>query len=154
MLLIEQPPAEPMIEALTWARETTLSAGAAGLAGGYVMGTGFSFFHALLTAESSTQAMGVRDFVRTSLRTAHRSGCNFGTFGLFFGAVEVALEKRRGRKDMYNPGTSGALMGGYYGWRSYRGPGLVGGVVGGAVITILFEKMICYMTGAPMHPIY
>ena len=55
---------------------------------------------------------------------------------------------------MCNLGISGALMGGYYGWRSYRAPRLVGGVVGGAVITILFEKMICYMTGAPLSPIY
>mmetsp|Transcript_35092 Transcript_35092/g.47924 ORF Transcript_35092/g.47924 Transcript_35092/m.47924 type:complete len:155 (+) Transcript_35092:41-505(+) len=154
MLLLEQPPLDPMTEALTYARETTLSAGAAGLAGGYVMGSAFSFLHAMITAETTTQSMGMKDFLRYSVKTAHRSGCNFATFGVFFGALEVALEKRRGRKDFWNPATSGALMGGYYGWRSYRHMGLWGGVVGGAVVTVLFEKMIAYMTGTPMHPTY
>eukprot|EP00759_Apiculatamorpha_spiralis_P025562 PhF_6_TR28979/c0_g1_i1/m.42245/K17790/TIM22; mitochondrial import inner membrane translocase subunit TIM22 len=154
MLTEGQPPFDPMQEGLLLVRESTLSAGAAGLAGGYVMGTGFSFFHSMITAETTTQCMGMKDYLRYSFRTAHRSGCNFASFGVFFGALEVALEKRRGAKDMWNPACSGGLMGGYYGWRSYRHMGLAGGVVGGAILTILFEKMVAYMTGTPMHPTY
>ena len=154
MLLLDQPPLDPMTEAFTYARETTLSAGAAGLVGGYVMGSAFSFFHSMITAETTTQSMGMKDFIIYSFKSAHSSGRNFGTFGVFFGALEVALEKRRGCKDLWNPATSGALMGGYYGWRSYRHMGLWGGVLAGSVVTVLFEKMIAYMSGTPTHPIY
>ena len=56
--------------------------------------------------------------------------------------MDCALEKRRGRKDMINPVVSGGLIGGYYGWRSYRTPGLVAGFAGGAVFSALIEVII------------
>jgi len=153
-VLQDQPPLDPTQEAMTWARESTLAAGAGGIFGGYLMGGGFSLFHSMITAETSTQCMGMKDFFRYSMTSAHRSGCNFASFGLFFGALEVAMEKRRGRKDFWNPATSGAAMGGYYGWRSYRHLGLAGGMVAGGCVTVLFEKMVAYMTGTPTHPTY
>eukprot|EP00760_Papus_ankaliazontas_P035217 PhM_4_TR767/c0_g1_i1/m.35375/K17790/TIM22; mitochondrial import inner membrane translocase subunit TIM22 len=153
-LLIEIPQLDAMSEALTTVRETSVTMGLGGAFGGYVMGWGFSMFSAMISVETTTQSMGMRDLYRYTLRTAHRSGVGFASFGLMFGAVEVALEKRRGCKDHWNPATSGAMLGGYYGWKSYRHLGLTGGIVGGAIFTVLFEKMISMLMGTPMHPTY
>lgn len=141
-LLEPQPPMDPTQEFMLWAKDSTLSTASLNVFGGYVMGCGFSMFGSMISAETATQCMGTGDFFRYSLRSAHRLGANFAYFGFLFGGIEVALEKRRGKKDMWNPTASGAILGAGYGWRSYRMPGLVGGVIGGAAFSILFEKLM------------
>lgn len=140
-LLDPQPPVDPYIEGFTVLKDTTLATASLGVFAGYPMGGAFSLFGAMISSETSTHAMGTGDFFRHSFRQAHRLGCSFAYFGLLFGGIEVALEKRRGKKDMWNPTISGGLMGGAYGWRSYRAPGLVAGCIVGGGISILFEKL-------------
>ena len=123
-------------------KDTALAQASIGVFGGYPMGVILSLFGSMLSAETSTQAMGTKDFFKYSLKSAHRLGYNFAFFGFVFGGIEVALEKRRGRKDMWNPTISGAVLGGFYGRRSYGRPGFVGGVIGGGALSILFEYLM------------
>lgn len=111
-LLEPQPPVDPMQETLMWAKDTTLSVSAMNLVGGYVMGGAFSLFGSMISAEAAAQCMGTGDFFRYSMRNAHRMGANFGYFGFLFGGIEVALEKRRGKKDVWNPTIAGGIIGG------------------------------------------
>jgi import inner membrane translocase subunit TIM17 len=141
-LLDPQPPVEPVQEAQTFLRDSTLGVAVPGIIGGYVMGGGFSLFGSMVSVETTAQSMGTADFFRYSLRSAHSLGKNFAFFGLIFGGIEVAMEKRRGKKDIWNVTTSGAILGGFYGWRSYRRPGFVGGVVAGAGFSILIEHVM------------
>lgn len=127
---------------MTFLRDSTLGVAVPGIFGGYIMGYAFSLFGAMISAETSTQAMGTADYFRYSARQAHKLGRNFAFFGVLFGGIEIALEKRRGKKDVWNIATSGGLIGGFYGWRSYRRPGLVGGFFGGAFASILIERMM------------
>lgn len=135
-------PIDPMQKAMTIAKDSTLATALLNVVGGYVMGFGFSLFGAMISAETATQAMGTADFFRYNIRSAGRLGCSFAFFGFLFGGIEVALEKRRGRKDQWNPTIAGGMIGGAYGWRSYKYPGLAAGVVGGAALSLVFEKMI------------
>ncbi|KPA77655.1 putative mitochondrial inner membrane preprotein translocase Tim17 [Leptomonas pyrrhocoris] len=144
-ILEAQPPADPMRKAMMVAQNSTMATALMNVGGGYVMGFGFSLFGSMISAETATQSMGAADFFRYSVRSAHRMGVSFCFFGFLFGGIEVALEKRRGRKDKWNPTISGALIGGAYGWRSYKYPGLAAGVVGGAAFSLLFEKMMDWM---------
>lgn len=144
-LLDLQPPLDPATEAMMWLKDTTLATASLGVFGGYPMGCGFSLFGAMISAETSTHAMGTSDFFRHSFRQAHRLGCSFAYFGFLFGGIEVALEKRRGKKDMWNPTISGALMGGAYGVRHYKMVGLVGGTLAGGAVSVLFEKLASTM---------
>ena len=105
-------------------------------------GLWFPSIRFVISAETATQCMGTADFFKHSFRTAHRLGSNFAYFGFLFGGIEVALEKRRGKKDMWNPTISGALLGGGYGWRSYKHPGLVAGAAGGALFSVAIEKVM------------
>uniref|UniRef100_A0A7S1KWR3 Mitochondrial import inner membrane translocase subunit TIM22 n=1 Tax=Neobodo designis TaxID=312471 RepID=A0A7S1KWR3_NEODS len=141
-LLETQPPTEPMQEAYTFLRDSTLGVAVPGIVGGYIMGGAFSLFGSMISAETSTQAMGTRDFFKYSLRSAHRLGRSFAYIGVLFGGMEVALEKRRGRKDVWNITVAGAAIGGYWGYKSYRRPGFVGGVIGGAAFSIVTERMM------------
>ena len=141
-LLEAQPPMDPTTELTQFLRDSTLGVAVPGIIGGYVMGCGFSLFGSMVSVETTTQAMGTADFFRYSMRSAHRLGKNFSFFGLVFGGIEVALEKRRGVKDMWNVAASGGLIGGYYGYRSYRRPGLVGGLAAGAAASIAIEHMM------------
>jgi len=141
-LLEPQPPLDPMTEVTQFLRDSTLGVAVPGIIGGYVMGGGFSLFGSMVSVETTTQAMGTADFFRYSLRSAHRLGKNFSFFGLVFGGIEVALEKRRGVKDWYNVAASGGIIGGFYGWRHYRRPGLIGGFIGGAAASIAIEEMM------------
>lgn len=141
-ILDPRPPVDPMQKAMTMVSNSTVSTAAINVVAGYVMGCGLSLFGAMISAETATQKMGTADFFRYSMRNAHGLGCSFCFFGFLFGGMDVALEKRRGRKDKWNPTVTGGLLGGAYGWRSYKYPGLVGGVVGGAVISLAFEKML------------
>ncbi|RNF10911.1 mitochondrial import inner membrane translocase subunit Tim17 [Trypanosoma rangeli] len=141
-ILDAQPPIDPAQKALMMAKDSTLATAGMNVVGGYVMGFGFSLFGAMISAETATQRMGTADFFRHSLRSANKLGGSFAYFGFLFGGIEVALEKRRGRKDAWNPTASGAILGGAYGWRYYKAPGLVGGIVGGAAFSLVFERMI------------
>ncbi|ORC84304.1 mitochondrial import inner membrane translocase subunit Tim17 [Trypanosoma theileri] len=141
-ILEQQPPMDPAQKAMMLAKDSTLATAGMNVVGGYVMGFGFSLFGAMISAETATQRMGTADFFRHSIRAAGKLGCSFAYFGFLFGGIEVALEKRRGRKDMWNPTASGALLGGAYGWRYYKAPGLVGGVASGAIFSLLLERMI------------
>ncbi|KEG09020.1 mitochondrial import inner membrane translocase subunit Tim17 [Trypanosoma grayi] len=141
-LLDQQPPVDPGQKALMLAKDSTLATAGMNVVGGYLMGFVFSLFGAMISAETATQRMGTADFFRHSLRSASKLGCSFAYFGFLFGGVEVALEKRRGRKDVWNPTSSGAILGGVYGWRYYKAPGFVGGIVGGAAFSLVFERMI------------
>ncbi|KAG8348701.1 putative Tim17 Tim22 Tim23 Pmp24 family [Trypanosoma vivax] len=136
------PQIDPGQRALLLLKDSTMATAAMSVVGGYVMGFGFSLFGAMISAESTTQRMGTADFFRHSLKGAHRLGYNFSYFGFLFGGIEVALEKRRGRKDVWNPTASGGLLGAAYGWRYYRSPGLVMGVTAGAAFSLVFERMI------------
>ncbi|KPI83448.1 putative mitochondrial import inner membrane translocase subunit TIM17 [Leptomonas seymouri] len=144
-ILEPQMPADPMRKAMMVAQNSTMSTALMNVFGGYVMGFGFSLFGSMISAETATQSMGTVDFFRYSLRSAHRVGGSFCFFGFLFGGIEVALEKRRGCKDKWNPTIAGGLIGGAYGWRSYKYPGLAAGVVGGAAFSLLFEKMMDWM---------
>lgn len=141
-LLEPQTPMDPSQEFMMWAKDSTLATASMNVFGGYVMGCGFSLFGAMISAETATQCMGTSDFFRHSFRSAHRLGANFAYFGFLFGGIEVALEKRRGKKDMWNPTISGAILGGGYGWRSYKMPGFVAGAVAGGAFSIVFEKLM------------
>lgn len=141
-LLDPQPPLEPTQEITTFLRDSTLGVTVPGIVGGYVMGYGFSLFGSMVSVETTTQTMGTADYLRYSARSAHRLGKNFAYFGLLFGGIEVALEKRRGHKDVWNVAASGGIIGGYYGWRSYKRPGLIGGLAGGAFFSVLIERMM------------
>ncbi len=125
-----------------WAKDCTLSQASLAVMGGYPMGVLLSLFGSMISAETATQAMGTKDFFRYSFRTAHRLGYQFAYFGFLFTGIEVALEKRRGRKDMWNPTASGAILGAGYGWRNYRFPGLVGGTIGGGALSLVFEYLM------------
>ncbi|KAK7198722.1 mitochondrial import inner membrane translocase subunit TIM17 [Novymonas esmeraldas] len=108
---------------------------------GYCLGAAFTLFGSMISVETSTQAMGTADFFRHSLRNCHRMGCNFAAFSFFFGGLEVALEKRRGRKDKWNPTISGGVLGGFYGWRTFKYVGLTGGIAAGAALSLAFERL-------------
>lgn len=144
-ILEPQQPVNPMERAAQLAQNSVMSSAIMNVIGGYIMGFGFSLFGAMISAETATQKMGTADFFRYSVRSAHRLGVSFSFFGFLFGGIEVAMEKRRGRKDKWNPTISGGLIGGAYGWRSYKYPGLTAGVVGGAAFSLLFEKMLDIM---------
>ena len=141
-LLDPQPPIDPMTEFLQWGKDSTLAVSGMNLFAGYFMGYAFSLFGSMISAETATQCMGTADFFRYSMRGAHRMGANFAFFGFLFGGIEVALEKRLGRKDVWNPTIAGGIIGGAYGWRSYKHPGLVGGFVLGGAFSILFERIM------------
>jgi hypothetical protein len=141
-LLDPQPPVDPMQETMTFLRDSTLGVAVPGIVGGYIMGGAFSLFGSMVSVETSTQAMGTRDFFKYSMRSAHRLGRSFAYIGVLFGGMEVALEKRRGRKDVWNITASGAVIGAYWGWRSYRRPGFIGGAIGGAAFSIITERMM------------
>lgn len=144
-LLDVRPPREPMEKLIYTLSNTTLSSAMSNVVISYIMGTGFSLFGSMISAETSTQSMGTVDFFKYSLRSANRMGKSFAFFGFLFGGIEVAMEKRRGRKDKWNPTISGGLLGGAYGWRSYKYPGLAAGIVGGAAISLVFEKAMDWM---------
>ncbi|EPY34375.1 mitochondrial import inner membrane translocase subunit tim17, partial [Strigomonas culicis] len=122
-ILDMQPPVNPTDKLMLVAKDSILGTAAMTVAGGYGMGFLFSLFGAVFSLETATQSMGSADFFRYSFRNAHRLGASFAFFGFLFGGIEGALEKRRGRKDMWNPTFSGGLLGGAYGWRSYKYPG-------------------------------
>eukprot|EP00755_Sulcionema_specki_P038982 Sspe_Gene.111957::Locus_94171_Transcript_1_1_Confidence_1.000_Length_460::g.111957::m.111957/K17790/TIM22; mitochondrial import inner membrane translocase subunit TIM22 len=84
--------------------------------GGYVMGAGFSVFGMMLGG-AQLDNVGFKEFWRRSGRNAMRMGKGFAGFGFFFAGCELALEKRRASHDLYNPGISGGLLGGYQGYR-------------------------------------
>ncbi|AIN96028.1 mitochondrial import inner membrane translocase subunit tim17, putative [Leishmania panamensis] len=149
-ILDPRQPIEPLQRAMMVAKDSTLATAMLNVFGGYIMGFGFSLFGSMISAETSTQAMGTADFFRHSLRSAHRLAGSFAFFGFLFGGIEVALEKRRGRKDQWNPTIAGAIIGGGYGWRSYKYPGLAAGIVGGAAFSLVFEKMLDAM-GMAQH---
>ena len=110
--------------------------------GGYLMGGGFSLFGSMLASDHATQCLGARDFFKVIFKNAHRMGYNFALFGALFTGIDVALEKRRGRKDIWNPTITGALLGGYYGRQMYRRPGLIGGTAAGAVFSVVIEHLM------------
>ncbi|CBH18364.1 mitochondrial import inner membrane translocase subunit tim17 [Trypanosoma equiperdum] len=141
-LLDPQPQIDPSQKAMMVLKDSTITPAAMNVVGGYVMGFGFSLFGAMISAESTTQRMGTADFFRYSLKTAHRLGFSFAYFGFLFGGIEVALEKRRGRKDVWNATLSGGLLGGVYGCRYYKAPGLVGGTLGGAAVSLMLERVM------------
>lgn len=141
--ILEPPiPSDPMQNAMQFARDSTISTMGMSVVGGYGMGFIFSLFGSMMMAETATESLGVRDAFRHYFRSAHRLGYNFAFFGLIFTGIEVALEKRRGKKDVWNPTASGAVLGGFYGYRAYRVPGLTGGFIGGAFFSILFERLM------------
>lgn len=141
-ILDVQQPTDPMQKAMMAVKDSTVASAAGGAGGGYVIGMAFSLFGSMISAETSTQSMGTADFFRYSVRNAHRMAVSFAAFGFVFGGLEVALEKRRGRKDQWNPTMVGGLLGGAYGWRSYKSPGLVAGLTAGAVLSLAFEKAL------------
>lgn len=141
-LLDIQQPLDPMSEAFMWAKDSTLATSAMGVGGGYAMGVAFSLFGAMISAETATSAMGTAHYFKYALKNAHSLGANFAFFGFIFGGIEVALEKRRGRKDYWNQTASGALIGAIYGYRSFKFPGLIGGFAGGAVFSLLIERVM------------
>jgi mitochondrial import inner membrane translocase subunit TIM17 len=140
--LLNPQPQNPMEDVYNFAKDSTACTAAQGVVGGYVLGLGFSLLGSMISAELSTQSMGTRDFFRYSLRSAHRMGGQFAFFGFIFGGMDVAFEKRRGKKDIWNPTLAGAIIGGGYGWRMYKRPGLIGGFVGGGIASAIFEKII------------
>lgn len=144
-LLDGRPPRDPMEKAMALATNSTLATGLMNVVGGYCLGFGFSLFGSMISAETSTNSMGTADFFKYNLRSASRLGVSFALFGFLFGGIEVALEKRRGRKDQWNPTISGGIIFGAMGWRSYKYPGLVGGIAAGAVMSLAFEKMLDMM---------
>ncbi len=146
-LIMEQPPFDPTAEVMQVVRDSTLGTSSMSVVGGYGMGCVFSLFGTMISAETSTQSLGAKHFFAHSLRSAHRLGANFAFFGFVFTGMEVALEKRRGRKDIWNPTISGAVLGAGFGWRSYRRVGLVGGFAGGAVASIIIEKLMDSLMG-------
>ncbi|CAD2220437.1 inner membrane preprotein translocase Tim17 [Angomonas deanei] len=123
-------------------KDSTLGTGVMSVVMGYVIGVVFTLFGAVIATETSTQTMGAADFMKSTLRNSHRSGKNFALFGLLFGGLDVMLEKRRGKKDFWNPTVVGGLIGGGYGFRYYKYPGLVGGYLGGAGASLLLELLM------------
>lgn len=141
--LLDRPPQWSfMVEAQRFLSDSTLAICIPAVMGGYAMGFLFSMFGSVMRAEVQTQCMGAKDFFRHSIRGGHSLGGSFAFFGFIFTGMEVALEKRRGHKDMWNPTASGAFIGGFYGMRSYKVPGLVGGFVAGGAFSLLFEKLM------------
>ena len=138
------PPVPPdlMQEAMQFLGTSTPGVVFPAVAGGYVMGGGFSMFGSMLASDHATQCLGTRDFFRSVFKNAHRMGYNFALFGALFTGLDVMLEKRRGRKDIWNPTIVGALLGGYYGRQMYRRPGLIGGACGGAFFSVLIEHLM------------
>ncbi len=141
-LLDPAPPLDPVAESWVFLRDSTLGVVVPSVFGGYVMGAGMSLFGSMISVETAAQHMGTGDFFKYTLNNAHKLGRNFAFFGVVFGAMDHALEKRRGRKDMLNPVLSGGFIGGFYGWRSIRRPGLVGGFVGGALFSVAIEVIM------------
>lgn len=144
-ILDPQQPVDPMQKAMMLAKDTTLATAMMGVVGGYALGFGISLFGSMISVETATQSLGAADFFRHSFRSASRLGASFAFFGFIFGGVEVALEKRRGRKDKWNPTVAGGLLGCAYGWRYYKAPGFVAGFAGGAGFSLVFEKMLDMM---------
>lgn len=138
-LLDPAPPMDPMAETWIFLRDSALGVVVPSTFGGYVMGAGMSMFGAMVSVETAAQHMGTMDFFKYTLSNAHKLGKNFAFFGVVFGAMDHALEKRRGKKDIWNPVIAGGVLGGFYGRRSFRRPGLVGGFVGGAAFSVLIE---------------
>eukprot|EP01065_Artemidia_motanka_P012719 TRINITY_DN1701_c2_g1_i1.p3 TRINITY_DN1701_c2_g1~~TRINITY_DN1701_c2_g1_i1.p3 ORF type:complete len:143 (+),score=24.92 TRINITY_DN1701_c2_g1_i1:84-512(+) len=109
--------------------------------GGFVMGMGFSIFSMVLGAGTHMDNVGLREFWRRAMQGAVRMGRGFGMFGFFFAGFELALEKRRGRHDLWNPGLAGGSLGMVQGYR-FGGPpfailgaaGLGGLFVGGEML--------------------
>lgn len=144
--LLEPPPSvEPITKAVAVLKSSTLSPVSLNLVMGYVMGFAFSLFGSMISAETATQSLGTADFFRHGFRSAHRLGANFALFGFLFCGLEVAIEKRRGRKDLWNQTCSGGVLGGAYGWRSAKAPGLAAGLAGGAAVSWAFEKLLAKM---------
>jgi import inner membrane translocase subunit TIM17 len=141
-LLDPQQPLDPLNEAVTFLRDGTLGVFVPAIAGGYIMGVGINMFGALVSVETTTQSMGAMDYFRHTMSNAHKLGRNFAYFGAVFGVMDLVFEKRRGKKDMMNPVLSGAFIGGFYGWRSYRRPGLIGGLVGGGAFSVIIEVIM------------
>lgn len=141
-LLDPAPPPDPLQKALTIVKDSTLSSSALNIIGGYVLGFGFSIFGSMISAETSTLSMGTADFFRHSLKSAHRMSCSFAYFGFLFSGIEVALEKRRGRRDIWNPTLSGGILAAAYGWRCYRFSGLVASGIAGGVASYGFERLL------------
>eukprot|EP00756_Hemistasia_phaeocysticola_P012874 Hpha_TRINITY_DN15232_c2_g9::TRINITY_DN15232_c2_g9_i1::g.66553::m.66553/K17790/TIM22; mitochondrial import inner membrane translocase subunit TIM22 len=110
--------------------------------GGYVMGLGFSVFSMMLGAGTHMDNVGVREFWRRTLNGAGRMGRAFGTFGFFFAGFELALEKRRGRHDLWNPGMAGAGLGAVQGYRFGGAPFALLGSMGLAGFFIAGEKLM------------
>lgn len=144
-LLEPSPPLDPTAEAMIFLRDSSLGVALPGAIGGYVMGAGINIFGAALSVESASQNMGVADFFKSTFSNAHKVGKNFGFFAVVFGVMDHAFEKRRGRKDMWNPIYSGAILGGFYGYRSYHRPGLVAGMAGGALFSWVTELLMAKM---------
>ncbi len=141
--LLDAPaPPDMMQDAMMFLGTSTLGVVGPAVIGGYVMGGGFSIFGAMLTSDHATQCLGTRDFFKAMFRNAHKMGYNFALFGGMFTGIDVALEKRRGHKDIWNPTITGGLMGGYYGRQMYRRPGLIGGAAAGALFSVLIEHLM------------
>lgn len=144
--ILERPaPYSFMTEAQKFLSDSTMAICIPAVMGGYAMGFLFSLFGSVMRAETSTQVLGAKDFFKYSIRSGHQLGGGFAFFGFIFTGIEIALEKRRGKKDMWNPTASGALIGGFYGLRSYRTPGLVGGFAAGGAFSLLFEYLMHHM---------
>lgn len=141
-LLEPQPPVDPQQEAMRFLGDSTLGVVIPAIIGGYAMGCVFSLFGSMVSMETTTMCMGTADYFRYSMSSAHRLGKSFSFFGLVFSGMEVALEKRRGSKDPWNPIITGAALGGFYGHRAYRRPGLVAGIAGGALASAAIEKIM------------
>lgn len=136
-----QPP-EFMQETMQFLGTSTLGVVTPAVIGGYLMGGAFSMFGAMLTSDHASQCLGTKDFFKMLFRNAHRMGYNFALFGGLFTGLDVALEKRRGHKDIWNPTITGGLMGAYYGRQMYRRPGLIGGAAAGAFFSVVIEKLM------------
>lgn len=141
-LLDPAPTPDPLSKAMSIAKDSTLSSSALNVVGGYVLGFGFSIFGSMISAETSTQSMGTADFFRHSLKSAHRMSCSFAYFGFVFSGIEIALEKRRGKRDRWNPTLSGGIMGAAYGWRCYRYSGFVAFGVAAGAASMMFEYLL------------
>lgn len=144
-LLDPAPSPDPLKKTVAFVRDSTLSSCALNVIGGYVLGFGFSIFGSMISAETSTLSMGAADFFRYSLKNAHRMSCSFAYFGFIFSGIEAALEKRRGRRDIWNPTLSGGLMGAAYGWRCYRFSGFLAAGLSAGVASWGFERLLSRM---------
>ena len=141
-LLHPQPPPNPWEDAGMYLKDTSVAQSSIAIFGGYPMGCALSLFGSFISAETSTQCMGTKDFFKYSLKNAHKLGYQFAFFGFVFGGMEIAMEKRRGKKDVWNATVAGGALGAFYGYRSYRIPGFIGGTIGGGVLSIVFEYLM------------